>query len=205
MHPQPPPVCSPDGIAWFVRHHDGVVRGPFPFASLIEAAQAGRLASDTRISHPDFTQSRWVPPSDLPELAALNALPATATAAAATERAASERAMVVPRPPSAIGRQRHPGTRMLLAAILIWLGGLPLVYAAGLVQAHHGGEYRSDTGAYVFDAFVLSRAEMTAREQEFCGRNVAMWSALGGAAAVLALVVRVTVPERRWRPDLNLS
>lgn len=201
MHHQPPPVCNPDGIAWFVRHRDGVVRGPFPFESLLQAAQAGRLASDTLVSHPDFTQSRWVLANALPELAMLR--PAVPTAAAPT--AAGGRTAAPPRPPSAIGRRRHPGKRMLLAAILIWLGGLPLVYAGSLVQAHHGGEYRSDTKAYVFDTFVLSHDEMTAREQEFSGRNVALWSSLWGAVALIALVVMFTVPERPWRPDLTLS
>lgn len=199
MHHQPPPVCSPDGIAWFVRHRDGVVRGPFPFESLLQAAHAGRLASDTRVSHPDFTQSRWVLASELPELAMLRP-PAVATATAAGGRPATP-----PRPPSAIGRQRHPGKRMLLAAILIWLGGLPLVYAGSLVQAHHGGEYRSAPQAYVFDTFVLSHDEMAARELEFSKRNVAIWSSLWGLVAVVALVVMVTVPARHWRPDLTLS
>jgi hypothetical protein len=196
MSAQPPPVCSLDGYAWFLRHRDGVTHGPYTFDALLEAAQHGRLASDTVISHPDFTQSDWVPALALPELAAAAnalALPAGYKADAAAIRY----------PPSK-HRPGHLGKRIVLVATLLWLAGLPLAYQYGTAQAHHGSHYDASTEIYHFNTFDVHKAEMLLREQRFIERSLTLWSVLYVGVAAAGILIKFVVPDRPWRPDIAM-
>src|SRR5690606_31364781 len=184
MSAQPPPVCSPDGHAWFLRHRDGVTHGPYAFDALIEAAQQGRIASDTVVSHPDFTQSDWVPALAIPEVAAAaNALPLSGERKPDT--AATRHVPIKHRP-------GHLGKRIVLVATILWLAGLPLAYQHGTAQAHRGSRYDANSEFYHFDAFAVHKTEMLLREQRFVERSLTLWSALYfGVAAVGILITFV--------------
>lgn len=192
MSAQPPPVCSPDGHAWFLRHRDGVTRGPYTFEALLEAAQQGRLASDTLISHPDFTQSNWVPALAIPELAAANPL----TAAGYQPDAAALRSQPSKHRPGNLGK------RIVLLATILWVAGLPLAYQYGTAQAHHGSRYDANTETYHFPTFDLQRAEMLLREQRYIERSLTLWSVLYVGVAAAGILITFVVPDRPWRPDI---
>lgn len=197
---QPPPVCNPDGIAWFLRHCDGVVHGPFPFGSLTEAARLGRITSDTMVSHPDFTNSAWVRALEIPEIAAAAVVSSPLPSATGSMQAAAAKGSLFSR-----CRPDHPGMKILLLATLIWVGGLPLAYAYGVAQAYHGSEYQAGSERYEFHSFVIEKHEMPSREWQFSGRNLALWTMLYGVVAVVGIVVTFTVPARRWRPDATMA
>lgn len=195
MSAQPPPVCSPDGHAWFLRHRDGVTHGPYAFDSLIEAAQHGRIASDTVVSHPDFTQSGWVPALAIPEVAA-------AQTRAATSGSKSDAAATRHQPVKHRGGQF--GKRIVLLATILWLAGLPLAYQYGTAQAHRGSRYDVNSEIYYFDELAVRETEMLLREQRFVERSLTLWSAIYVAVAGVGILLTFVVPDRPWRPDVAL-
>jgi len=195
MSAQPPPVCSPDGHAWFLRHRDGVTHGPYNFDALIEAAQQGRIASDTVVSHPDFTQSGWVPALAIPEVAA-------AQTQAVTGGSKPDTAAIRQQPVKHRGGQF--GKRVVLLATILWLAGLPLAYQYGTAQAHHGSRYDANAEIYYFDASAVSETEMLLREQRSVERSLILWSALYVAVAGIGILLTFVVPDRPWRPDVAL-
>lgn len=194
MSAQPPPVCSPDGHAWFLRHRDGVTRGPYAFEALLEAAEHGRLASDTLISHPDFTQSNWVPALTFPEIAA-----AVSCSSQTAENKADHAAV---RYPPSKHRPGHLGKRIVLVATVLWLAGLPLAYQYGTAQAHQGSHYDANTQVYRFNTFSVPKTEMLLREQRFIERNLTLWSVLYVGVAAAGILITFVVPDRPWRPDV---
>ncbi len=196
MSAQPPPVCSPDGHAWFLRHRDGVTHGPYTFDALIEAAQQGRLASDTVVSHPDFTQSVWVRAFTIPEVAA---------AAKRLATTGNSNAEAAGRPVPVKHRSGQLGKRIVLLATLLWLAGLPLAYQYGTAQAHHGSQYDANYEVYHFDTFTVRKPEMQLREQRFVERSLTLWSVMYVVVAGVGIVITFVVPDRPWRPDVALE
>jgi|GEM_PF-2498428 len=193
MSAQPPPVCSPDGHAWFLRHRDGVTHGPYAFDALIEAAQQGRIASDTVVSHPDFTRSGWVPALAIPEVAAAQTQAVTG---------GSKPGMAAIRQQPVKHRGGQFGKRVVLLATMLWLTGLPLAYQYGTAQAHHGSRYDANAEIYYFDASAVSETEMLLREQRCVERSLILWSALYVAVAGIGILLTFVVPDRPWRPDV---
>lgn len=55
--------------AWYLRHNDGNIHGPFSLEQLIRAAAQGNVAADTEVRHQKHTQNRWILASRIRQIA----------------------------------------------------------------------------------------------------------------------------------------
>jgi hypothetical protein len=199
MSLQPPPVCNPDGIAWFLRHRDGVVHGPFRFGSLTEAARLGRIADDTEISHPDFTNSAWIVALELPEIA--DAAQVVRLSASPPQR------LTAAAPRWSLGRcwPARPGMRLILVATLVWLLGMPVAcgYAVRQSQQHLGSGDQVLGQPSDLASQAAAHTQRSASQQQFIANTLTWWTLLYALLTVPGVVLSFTTPSDRWRPDMT--
>ncbi len=53
---------------WYLRHHDKRAHGPFPIASILDAAKTGRILDSTELAHKTETKGKWIVATRFKEL-----------------------------------------------------------------------------------------------------------------------------------------
>lgn len=51
---------SNESDGWMLKHHDGVIHGPYPLQSLIDAAEVRNIADDSQVMHDKHTGGQWI-------------------------------------------------------------------------------------------------------------------------------------------------
>lgn len=62
-------MTSAAAPAWFLRHTDGEVHGPYLLDQIILAAVQGNVATDTEVRHEKHTQNQWIRASRIKQIA----------------------------------------------------------------------------------------------------------------------------------------